>query len=529
MSKDLELLAPKIKQWRNNLSVYGKDCATIVNKDRKEVPFKLNKAQEYMEARVEDQLKRKGYVRAILLKGRQQGCSKWATLRQLRNSTILTNILAFVMAHDKSTTSELFEDYKALYDTLPNIPVVKPPFKTSNERVMRFSHIKSSIKVGTAGSVEVGRGFTVNRFHGSEVAFWPDGDKTLAGVLQAIPLREGNGTEVILESTANGVGNFFFRICMQAMKGEGEFELIFIPWWWTEEYQLSAEYEPSDEAWEYYDTWMRNDCPDEEEAVRKLAWRQAKIFELGEKKFKQEYPANAMEAFQMSGSSLFKPEWIKCARDTKLKEDKSQPLIIGVDAAEAGGDRTSICFRRGKKIIKFMVYDEMDEMRLAGICSKLINAHKPDRMFFDKSYANGCVGRLRELGYGAIVSAIPFGSNPIEPDRFLNKRAEMHWMLKEWLEDGYVSYDAETGVGGVDIPDIDDFNADLACIPEPPPTSNGKIKMVAKDKIKDEFGMSPDMLDSAILTFAEPFLQNRDSMSVKVKTKSATDKIFGRK
>ena len=72
----LQKLKTKVKQWRNHLTVYGEDCVKIVNKDRQEVNFKLNKAQEYMESRVEEQLKRKGDVRAIVLKGRQQGCSK---------------------------------------------------------------------------------------------------------------------------------------------------------------------------------------------------------------------------------------------------------------------------------------------------------------------------------------------------------------------------------------------------------------------------------------------------------------------
>ena len=223
MSKDLELLAPKIKQWRNHLSVYGKDCATIVNKDREEVQFILNTAQEYMEKRVQEQLNRKGYVRVIILKGRQQGCSKWISLRNMRTSTMFTNISTFVMAHDATTTASLFNDYKNIYKSLPNISAIKQPFDKSNAKEMSFSAIGSMIKVGTAGSVEVGRGFTVNRFHGSEVAFWGGGDKILAGVLQAIPLKENNGTEIMLESTANGVGNFFFRMCMQAMKGEGEF------------------------------------------------------------------------------------------------------------------------------------------------------------------------------------------------------------------------------------------------------------------------------------------------------------------
>lgn len=524
----MQELAPHIKRWRKNLSNYGKNCVKIVDKNGKEKPFELNKAQQYIDDRIEAQKAKKGYVRCIILKGRQQGASKYNCLRQLRNTTLHTNVNAFVMAHDASTTSSLFDDYKALYNSVPNIAVIKPDTEKSNAKELVFSDIGSKIKVGTAGSAEVGRGTTIHRFHGSECAFWSNGDKLLAGVMQAVPLSPN--TEVILESTANGVGNKFFTMCMQAMKGEGDYELIFVPWWWSEEYQTDDEdYTPSDADWEYYDTYMSKDCQDEEQGIRKLAWRNVKIHELGDKKFKQEYPANPVEAFQMSGDSLFKPEWVKCARDTELREDMTLPLVVGVDAAEAGGDRTVITFRRGKKILpEIQIYDEMDQMRLAGIVAQIINIRKPARVFFDKAYAQGCVARLKELGYAGIVRAIAFGSKPIEPERFINKRAEMHWMLKEWLEEGYVDYDSETGAGGVDIPDRDDLNADLACIPEPPPTSNGKIKMVEKQKIKEEYGMSPDITDSVILTFAEPLLRNADNVNMKVKTKSATGNIFGK-
>ena len=526
---DKERIKDKLKIWRSNAGKYSKDLLKIVDKDTKEVTFQLNTAQEYMDKEVQDQLKRKGWVRKLVLKGRQQGASKYFTARNLRNTTMFTNINSFVMAHDGKTTDSLFTDYKNLYESIPNNPVVKPAKKKSNAKELEFDDIGSKVRIGTAGSVEVGRGFTVNRFHGSEVAFWENGDKILAGILQAIPYSKG--TEIILESTANGMGNKFYHMCMDAMKGLGKFELIFIPWWWSSEYAMDEEedFEPTGEEWEYYDTYMAKDCPDEQEAMRKLEWRRAKVIELGEKKFKQEYPSNPLEAFQMSGQNLFRSEWVECACNTSLKEDKTLPLLIGVDAAEAGGDRTAIVYRRGNKVTKIVTYDEMDEMRLAGIMADIIRISKPKYVNFDKAYAGGCVGRLKELGYGDIVKAVAFASKPIEPDRFLNKRAEMHWMLKEWLEEGYLEYDPDTGCGGVDLPDDYALRADLGCMPEAPPQANGKIKMVSKDKIREEFGSSPDILDALILTFAQPVHMVSNQERITAKTDLASKKIFGKR
>jgi hypothetical protein len=42
---------------------------------------------------------------------------------------------------------------------------------------------------------------------GSEVAFWPNARDHFAGVVHTVP--DLSGTEIILESTANGVGGEF--------------------------------------------------------------------------------------------------------------------------------------------------------------------------------------------------------------------------------------------------------------------------------------------------------------------------------
>ncbi len=70
------------------------------------------------------------------------------------------------------------------------------------------------------------------------MAFWPNADEHLAGVLQAVP-NEKN-TEVILESTANGVGGVFYDYVMDADAGRGDFELVFIPWFWQDEYRAEV-------------------------------------------------------------------------------------------------------------------------------------------------------------------------------------------------------------------------------------------------------------------------------------------------
>jgi hypothetical protein len=75
----------------------------------------------------------------------------------------------------------------------------------------------------------------VQLFHGFEVAFWPNAESHAAGVLQAVP--DAPGTEVILESTANGLANYFHQSWRAAETGQSEFIAIFVPWFWQDEYR----------------------------------------------------------------------------------------------------------------------------------------------------------------------------------------------------------------------------------------------------------------------------------------------------
>jgi hypothetical protein len=88
--------------------------------------------------------------------------------------------------------------------------------------------VRSADRVGGGSS-------TLQLFHGSEVSVWPNAADHVAGVLQAVP--DAPGTEVILESTANGVGGLFHERWQQAEAGIGDFVAIFIPWWLSDEYR----------------------------------------------------------------------------------------------------------------------------------------------------------------------------------------------------------------------------------------------------------------------------------------------------
>ena len=500
MRKRLATLSDREKAVRIRLKTdfthYSSRCLKVRPKDPRagNVPFVLNRAQQYLHDKLEEQRAATGKVRALVLKGRQQGISTYIGGRFYWRTTHGRGIRCFILTHEQDATDNLFAMVSRYHDNCPAL--VKPQTGASNAKELSFHVLESGYAVGTAGTKAVGRSQTIQMFHGSEVAFWPNAATHFAGVVQAIP--DLPGTEVVLESTANGVGGEFHERWQQAERGEGDYIAVFIPWFWQDEYTRSvpAGFEPIDEELAYMSAHGIS--------LGQIAWRRNKIAELKDPiLFKQEYPATAAEAFQMSGhDSFITAELVLRAR--KHTTDGIGPLVIGYDPAWKGADRHAMAFRKGRCVSKIDCRERLDTMQAAGWCKQVIDSEKPARMFIDVGGVGaGVYDRLIEMGYDKTVTAVNFGSSPLEPQMidengrpkggYLNRRAEMWGKSKEWLEEP----------GGVDIPDRDTLQAD-ACAPGYKYDSLTRLQLESKDDIRKRGLKSPDEWDAVALTFAEP-------------------------
>ncbi|MEE9528827.1 MAG: hypothetical protein V3V88_02110, partial [Dehalococcoidia bacterium] len=311
----------------SDFEYFAKHVLKIKTFEGETVPFILNPAQKFLNKRLDEQLSTLGYVRALIVKGRQQGCSTDIGGRYYWKATRLGNKNVFILSHESETTKKLFKMVERFYELSPE--PTRPETKIANRRELEFKAISSEYAVGTAGNENVGRGGTIQLFHGSEVAFWEKTQGIKTGILRSI--HNVPGTEVILESTANGMSNDFYTMCMDALDGRGDYQVIFIPWYWEETYQRASPadgmLELTDEEREYRDLYSLTDA--------QIYWRRATIVEFGEDgewMFKQEYPAFLQEAFQTSGTPLISPQSIVRARKETLT-DENAPLVLGVDPA----------------------------------------------------------------------------------------------------------------------------------------------------------------------------------------------------
>jgi hypothetical protein len=484
------------QRLKDDFRHYAARCLKIRTKSGSVEPLNLNTAQLYVHDKLEDQRARTGRVRALVLKGRQQGMSTYIGGRFYWRATHRRGLRVFILTHEQAATDNLFGMANRYHEHCPAL--VKPSTGAANAKELFFDKLDGGYEVGTAGTKAVGRSKTIQLFHGSEVAFWPHAASHFASVIQAIP--DLDDTEIVLESTANGLGGEFHERWQQAEAGIGDYQAIFVPWFWQEEYSRPVDdaFQLDDEEQEYADTYSLS--------REQMAWRRAKVAELKDPLlFKQEYPATAAEAFQTTGhDSFIKPDAVLRAR--KATCEGFGPLVAGADPARFGDDRFSIALRQGRKLRSVVSKAKLDVVQGANWCREVIDTEKPAKMFIDVGgLGAGTVDILHSWGhpYDSIVVAVNFGSEPYQPNprdadgRQMagprNRRAEMWSNSKEWLDD----------VGGADIPDRDGIQAD-ACGPSYKYDVNQRLLLESKEDMRKRGIRSPDEWDAVALTFAEP-------------------------
>jgi len=518
----------KAELVKTNYQFYAQNFLKIKTKAGQLIPFSFNKPQQYIHDEIEKQRKLTGKVRALVLKGRQEGVTTYVEGRYFHHANFKFGTSIGTLTHLADTTDKLYYIVERFYDNLPN--KLKAFLPIQNMRKIKLAGSGSEWDFGTAGSDEIGRGGTLQCFHGSEVAFWPRPQKIRSGVMQAV--ADIPGTELILESTANGMDPIFYPLYIEAMRGENDYLPIFIPWYWMEEYS-----KPVDSMFV---------LTDEEIGLKKsygitndqINWRRTKIKELGTvHEFKKEYPFNPIEAFQTSGDSFIPNEAVVFARNKRLEryEYENAPLILGIDCSRIR-DRLTFSFRKGRKLLKTIVYDPQkgqirEGVKIIGHFDKLTRGfiEAQTAAYLENYGVDLCMIDITE-GYGQaimeglhgmsnkfkrIVKGITFHMTADDHIKFANKRAEIWYRMMLWItcEDGEVQ-----------IPDDDAIHADLTCMPKPENTVNHRIIMADKDKIKKKYGMSPDIGDSIALTFAFliPSMQNKNRTGVKKKNESTS-------
>lgn len=336
----------------SNLSPYGLVIETlfrVIDKHGEVVDARLNHYQRLLDAN--------WTRRNIIPKARRLGVSTYVGLRYVAKCLGEENRRCSIISHDAEATKMLLDKVRF---TLDNLKGPRADIDRNNRNEIVFKKTNSTIYIGTAGSRNFGRGDTITDLHCSEIAFWSDPIKLVRGLFQAA--KEG---EITIESTGNGVGNWYHRQCKLAESGKG-FTLHFFNWTQMPEHALSfAEPEALSSLSQVQspkDRFLANLIEDYEETSllgvltpEQLNWRRDTIttdFDGDLRSFKQEYPLTLDECFQSTGYSFFQKvryvpslEWKRHSRFLWQLDGHPRPgftYVIGADVSGGVGRDRSV-------------------------------------------------------------------------------------------------------------------------------------------------------------------------------------------
>ncbi len=268
------------------------------------VRFEPNWAQQEFFETIDRQRANNKPVRIVTLKARQLGISTASEAAMFCAAITQEGSHGLVIAHETDISDHLMGMTRLFYDTFPYRSLYTARYLSRRE--IAFKETGSSLRIATAANMKVARGRTIQNAHLSETAFWDHPETIMLGLRQAIPQHKD--TMILLESTANGVGNWFYDTWQAAVDNEIEFEPLFFPWWKEPTYTASFIGLPTSMiAMTGEERAMKRMGIDDDH----LAWRRWAITNLAdgnEESFSQEYPHTAESAFLASGTMVFPHE-----------------------------------------------------------------------------------------------------------------------------------------------------------------------------------------------------------------------------
>jgi hypothetical protein len=330
-------------RFRHDFEFWAVTCVKIKDKlSGRDVPFVLNRPQRRVLAVIEEMRTAGRPIRLIMLKARQWGGS---TLVQMYMAWIQCihhrNWNSLICAHVKDTAATIRGMYTKMLAAYPDeyweedAPHEFRAFeRTTNIRTISGRDCR--VTIGSAEGQEAVRGADFAMAHLSEVAFWRATPmQSPAGFIRAVcgGIARQPDTLIVLESTANGVGNYFHSEWMRSVAGKSDKVAVFVPWYDIEIYTSPvADHEALWLSLNEYEKGLWNSgC-----TLEQIQWYREKSSEYSDSHLmKAEFPSTDSEAFANTGSGVFAIEHIEtlrrgCSADFRLGElSTASPLLPG--------------------------------------------------------------------------------------------------------------------------------------------------------------------------------------------------------
>jgi hypothetical protein len=194
---------------------------------------------------------------------------------------------------------------------------------------------------------------------------------------------------------------------------------------------------------------------------------------------------------EQGADSLIALGWVEAAQARWPGTEGLSLQAVGCDVARFGSDAT---------VLQPLYYDHIagtpqirqgqDTMATTGELAATYAAAPVPLAVDDTGVGSGVTDRLHEQGIP--VLPVNFGGGAWQPERFVNRRAEMYWSLREALRNNELA-----------LPPDAKLQAELTNI-KYKLDSRGRYQIEAKDEIRKRLGRSPDRADALALAVWAP-------------------------
>ena len=213
-----ELIKEYVKCSKDPIYFAQKYCK-VISLDQGLVPFHLYPYQKKMfEAFNEHRFN-------IVLACRQSGKSISACAYLLWFALFHSEKTVAVLANKGATAREMLSRITLMLENIPFF--LQPGTKALNKGSLEFSNNSRIIAAATSGSSI--RGLSVNLLYLDEFAFVERANEFYTSTYPVV--SAGKDTKIIVTSTANGIGNTFYKIWEGASQGINEFHPFRVDWW----------------------------------------------------------------------------------------------------------------------------------------------------------------------------------------------------------------------------------------------------------------------------------------------------------
>lgn len=320
-------------------------CKIKEKKTGKMINLVFNNGQRKLYKAQAEQWANQQPVRIILDKSRQWGGSTETEAFLLWIQTFHEiNWNSVIVAHQKDPARNVRAMYNRMVKAHPkNIADIEMHNFEGSSNNKYLEGRGCVISIGTALKPEALRSDDIKMAHFSEVGLYKRTKETtpeslIQAIVSSIPADLPN-TVIILESTAKGIGNFFYEQWQLAVSGESAYTPIFVAWWELPQYY--KEFKSDKERDEFIVSMTDKELYrfNLGATLEGLNWYRVKLKELSgdEIAMMNEYPSDPDESFAATQRYAHNPLYL-----SELSGYCKEPLYRGEIMADAITDKGAL-------------------------------------------------------------------------------------------------------------------------------------------------------------------------------------------